>query len=362
LRIAVVGAGINGVMSAWALAEAGHAVVLFERGEPMSETSRASTKLLHGGLRYLEHGSFALVREGLRERAWWLQAAPHLAHRIEIVLPLYRGAPRGRLAIKAGLIGYDLLAGAKRLGWHRWLAADELVRRLPSLRPDGLLGGYAFFDGQMDDHALGLWALEQARARGVELRSHARVTQVDVEGGLRCGAEPEGFDFVVNAAGPWAGALLAASGIASQHRLDLVRGSHLLLNRTIEFGLLLQSPDDGRVGFVLPYQGRTLIGTTEVRQTLDEPIACSDAERDYLLRMLNAAFSPGIGPADVADRFAGVRPLVGGNAAPASAISREYALERHGRLLTVFGGKWTTARALGRKVAAVVRSASRHER
>jgi glycerol-3-phosphate dehydrogenase len=109
---------------------------------------------------------------------------------------------------------------------------------------------------------------------------------------------------------------------------------------------------------VLPYQGRTLIGTTEVRQTLDEPIACSDAERDYLLRMFNAAFSPGIGPADVAESFAGLRPLVAGDAAAASAVSREYALELHGRLLTVFGGKWTTARALGAQVAAAVRSAA----
>lgn len=345
-------------MSAWALAEAGHAVALFERGEPMAQTSRASTKLLHGGLRYLEHGSFALVREGLRERGWWLRAAPHLAHRLEIVLPLYRNAPRGRVAIKAGLMAYDLLAGRQRLGWHRWLPPDALARRLPLLRREALLGGYAFFDGQMDDRGLGLWALEQARVRGVELRAHAHVTQLDLEGGLACAGAREAFDFVVNAAGPWAGALLAASGIACRHRLDPVRGSHLLLDRPLACGLLLQSPDDGRVGFVLPYQGRTLIGTTEVRQTLDEPIACSQAEQDYLLRMYNAAFAPAIGPADVADRFAGVRPLVAGDALDASAVSREYALERHGRLLTVFGGKWTTARALGRKVAAVVQAAA----
>jgi glycerol-3-phosphate dehydrogenase len=351
LRIAVVGAGINGIMSAWALADAGHAVVLAERGQPMEQTSRASTKLLHGGLRYLEHGAFALVREGLRERAWWLRAAPHLTRQIEIILPVYRDSPRGRLALKAGLLAYDLLAGAARLGWHRWLGVNELLRRAPALRSDGLLGGYLFLDGQMDDHALGLWALEQARAKGVELRTQAAVTRVDVEGGLTCGAQREAFDFVVNATGPWAAALLAASGIACQHRLDLVRGSHLVLDREIGCGFLLQSPDDGRVCFVLPYQRRTLVGTTEVRQSLDEPIACSDAERDYLLHMFNATFSPGIGPADFAETFAGVRPLVAGNAAQASAVSREYALERNGRLLTVFGGKWTTARALGQKVA-----------
>lgn len=351
MRIAVVGAGINGVMSAWALADAGHAVMLFDRSEPIGQTSRASTKLLHGGLRYLEHGALRLVREGLRERAWWLRAAPHLTRWIEIVLPLYRGSPRGRLELKAGLLAYDLLAGTASLRWHRWLGVDELLRRAPALRREGLLGGYLFLDGQMDDHALGLWALEQARARGVELRTQAAVTRVDVEGGLTCGAQHEAFDFVVNATGPWAAALLAVSGIASRYRLDLVRGSHLLLDRAIGCGFLLQSPDDGRVCFVLPYQGRTLVGTTEVRQSVDEPIACGDAEREYLLRMFNAAFEPGIGPADIAETFAGLRPLVSEGAATASAVSREYALERNRCLLTVFGGKWTTARALGRKVA-----------
>jgi glycerol-3-phosphate dehydrogenase len=350
LRIAIVGAGINGIMSAWALAEAGHAAVLFERGEPMGQTSQASTKLLHGGLRYLEHGDFGLVREGLRERAWWLRAAPNLTRRIDIVVPVYRGSPRGRLSLKAGLLAYDLLAGSAGLGWHRWLRASEVLRRAPTLRREGLIGGYLFLDGQMDDHALGLWALEQVRAKGVELRVHAAVTQVDVAGGIVCGTGRQAFDFVVNAAGPWAAELLAASGIASQHGLDLVRGSHLLLDREIGSGFLLQSPDDGRVCFVLPYQGRTLVGTTEVRQSLDQPIVCSAAERDYLLRMFNAAFSPGIGPADVAESFAGLRPLVAGGAR-VSAVSREYALERKGRLLTVFGGKWTTARALGLRVA-----------
>jgi glycerol-3-phosphate dehydrogenase len=354
LRIAIVGAGINGIMSAWALAEAGHAVVVFERGEPMGQTSRASTKLLHGGLRYLEHGDFGLVREGLRERAWWLRAAPHLTRRIEIVVPVYRGSPRGRLSLKAGLLAYDLLAGAAGLGRHRWLAVNELRRRAPRLRHEGLLGGYLFVDGQMDDHALGLWAVEQVRAKGVELRTHAAVTQLDVGGGIRCGAAKEAFDFVVNAAGPWAAGLLAASGIPSRYNLDLVRGSHLVLDRAIGCGFLLQSPDDGRVCFVLPYQGRTLVGTTEVRQSLDDAIACSEAERDYLLRMFNAAFSPGIGLVDVAESFAGVRPLVAAGAAQASAVSREYMLERNGRLLTVLGGKWTTARALGCKVAQAV--------
>jgi glycerol-3-phosphate dehydrogenase len=354
LRIAVIGAGINGTMSARALAKAGHRVVLFDRGEAMAQTSSASTKLLHGGLRYLEHGAIGLVREGLRERAWWLREAPHLTRRIEIVLPVYRGAARGRVVLKAGLLAYDLLAGSRRLGWHRWLDARALLERVPGLRPEGLRGGYRFFDGQMDDRALGLWALAQVLDGGVELREHAPVTGIDIDGGVTTGAGRESYDVVVNAAGPWADSLLEASGIASAHHLDPVRGSHLVVDRPLRTGLLLESPDDRRVCFALPWKGRMLIGTTEVRQRLDEPIACSGAEREYLSRLHDACLRPALRDADIVETFAGVRPLLAGSQRDASSVSRESVLERRGRLLTVFGGKWTTARVLGLKVARAV--------
>lgn len=354
MRIAVIGAGINGIMSAWALAEAGHAVTLFERGEAMGATSSASSKLLHGGLRYLETGDITLVREGLRERAWWLQAAPSLARRQELLLPVYRYSLRGRWRVKAGLLAYDVLAGRRRLGWHRWLTADEFRERAPALQPRDLLGGFSFFDGMMQDRALGLWALECAKRLRVELREHSPVERVDTDGGVRAGGRQETFDYVVNAAGPWAQHLLEASGVATDRRLDLVRGSHLVIARAIGTGFLLQSPDDGRVCFVLPYQGRTLVGTTEVRQRVDEPVTCSDAERGYLVRLYDAHFSPALGPGEIAGTFSGLRPLIAGTAEAASRVSREYAIERRGRLVTVFGGKWTTARALGQRVAAAI--------
>ncbi|MGH8629740.1 MAG: FAD-dependent oxidoreductase [Burkholderiales bacterium] len=356
MRVAVVGAGINGIMSAWALAGAGHAVTVFERGGPMGETSSGSSKLLHGGLRYLEYGHFGLVREGLQERAWWLKSAPHLAHPLEIVIPVHRGSPRSRVALKLGLIAYDLFAGARRLGRHKWLSVAKLARRAPELRSEGLLGGYRYLDGQMDDRALGLWALDRARSRGVSLRDHTPVERIDTEGGVIIGGRREQFDRVANLAGPWAARLLEDSAIASAHTLDLVRGSHLIVDRQIGYGYLLQSPVDSRVCFVLPYQGRTLIGTTEERQTIDEPIACSALERDYLLNVFNAFLQPALRAEDVAEVFSALRPLVAARGAGASEVSREYAIESNGRLITVFGGKWTTARALGRKVARVVES------
>jgi glycerol-3-phosphate dehydrogenase len=386
VRVAVVGAGINGVMSAWALARRGHAVELFERGEPMAGTSSASTKLLHGGLRYLETGDLALVREGLRERAWWIAQAPQLARPLEILLPVVRGRGRPRWMLKAGLALYDRLGASGRLPPHRWLGRDEVLARLPGLRAEGLAGAYAFWDGQMDDRALGLWALEQARAAGVRLRLHCEVVRVAEDGTLgvlACGgrapaaamspaaapgptgaraeaaglpaAEPATlrFDAVCNLAGPAAGRLLERSGLRARHRLRLVRGSHLFVDGAPPCGLLVQAPSDGRVCFVLPYGGRAMIGTTEVEQGLDEPVAPSDAERDYLLQVWNATFARTLTPADVRGSFAGVRPLVA-EAGAAHANTREHAIERHGRVLTVFGGKWTTSRSLGEQVADAV--------
>lgn len=357
MRVAVVGAGINGIMCAWALADARHAVVLFERGQAMAQTSSRSSKLLHGGLRYLEHGHFALVREGLRERAWWLASAPHLAHRIEIVIPVYRHSPRSRLTLRLGLIAYGLFAGSHRLGWHRWLSGGELRKRAPELRADGLIGGYGYFDGQMDDRALGLWALDRARAKGVELREHTPVERIDTQGTVSVAGGQEKFDFVVNVAGPWAGRLLEDSGIACAHGLDLVRGSHLVVRQRTQYGYLLQSPDDGRICFALPYRDHTLIGTTEVRQALEAPIACSEAERDYLLRTYNGFLQPALNGSDIVETFSGLRPLIASRKGTISHASREYALERQGRLLTVLGGKWTTARSLGQKVARAVAAA-----
>ena len=342
-------------MSAWALLEQGHEVVLFERDEPMGATSQASTKLLHGGLRYLEHGDFALVREGLRARAWWLENAPRHTRTIEIAIPLYRGSRRWRLSLKSGLLLYQWLAGRHGLGGHRWLGAEALARQVPQLRTDGLRGAYVFRDGQMDDHALGSWALQRIVEMGAQVRANTPVERIDLGGEVVASTGRERFDAVVNACGPWAASLLEQSGMDSPHRLDLVRGSHLLVSPRHRLGFLLEAPDDGRPCFVLPYGGHTLVGTTEVRQVLGEPVKCSDAERVYLMRLYDAYFDPGLGPDGILSDFAGIRPLVASREENANAVTRESAIVRQGRTLTIYGGKWTTSRELGLQVAAAVR-------
>jgi len=349
--VAVVGGGINGVMSAWAIALRGLSVDLFERGELMRETSAASSKLLHGGIRYLEQANFRLVYEALHERQWWIKRVPSLARSLQIVLPTYEDNRRPEWQVWFGLWLYDLLAGNARLGpWQR-LSSVEARKLCPDLNPKGLRGAFTFYDGQMDDRALGLWAAERAQDAGVRVHSHTPVDAVLPSGDIFVLGEKRHFDGVVNATGPWARHLLDSSRVSARHDLDLVRGSHLVLDAPCERGFLMQSPSDGRLCFILPFHGKTLVGTTEVRQRIDEPIECSEDERDYLLELYSHYFPSR--PAQLAETFSGVRPLVSSNKDPNKA-TREYVLERNQNLITVFGGKWTTAHLLGIRVANAV--------
>lgn len=342
-------------MSAWALASRGHQVELYERGELVSATSSASTKLIHGGLRYLEQAEFRLVREALRERQFWLASAPHIVHRLELLVPVYKSSRRPRWIMRTGLLLYDILAGKRNLGRHRSLNREQLIGMCPELNPEGLLGGFAFFDAQMDDRTLGLWAAEQATRAGVRLQTETEVLSITETGGLLTKNGALQYDVLFNIAGPWAEELLQRSQISSNHHLELVRGSHLVLSRPANHAFLVEVPNEDRFCFILPYQGQTLLGTTEVRQSLHEPIACTGAEESYLLRVFNHYIHPTANRTEIVARFSGLRPLIRSNSR-LSHITREYVIERQGRVFTVFGGKWTTSRALGMKVASQAES------
>ena len=355
MKIAVVGGGINGSGVAWELARKGYDVTLFERNLCGAQTSSTTSKLIHGGLRYLEGMHIGLVRESLRERAWLLENLPQLVRPMEILLPVYRDSPRFRSTIRLGLVLYDALAGRARVRRHSSLTAAEIMARAP-LTGERLRGGFSYWDAQVDDFALVSLVVASAARDGAHVREHTTVSGLRRDGKawlLRTAdGEEQRFDMLVNAAGPWMNQLLAAEGLRSRYRLSLVRGSHLVLDRRVsDAGVLLQSFGDRRVLFVLPWKGGTLVGTTEVLQSdMPEHVQPSDEEIDYLIARFNHYFREPIGRDDVASTFAGVRPLVGRAANP-SAISREYRLERHGSLINIWGGKMTTFMSLARKVS-----------
>jgi glycerol-3-phosphate dehydrogenase len=354
MQIAIVGGGINGAGVAWELARKGYAVTLFERGRVGAQTSSATTKMIHGGLRYLESLHIELVRESLRDRAWLLEHAPQLVKPIEITLPIYDDSPRGRFLVAVGLTLYDLLAGAGNIRRHQSRSAEELARLAPLVR-QGLRGGFSYWDAQVDDAALVRAVVDSAQRDGAIIREMTPVTGLRREGDgwrVRTPSEEERFDMVINAAGPWMNELLKANHIRSRYRLTLVRGSHLVLkHRVSDVGILLQSASDRRVFFVLPWRGTTLVGTTEVvQQGALDAVHASQEEIDYLITRFNRYIRDPITSADVASTFAGVRPLVGRRSNP-SAIGREYRIQRYGNLINIFGGKMTTFMSLSRKVA-----------
>jgi glycerol-3-phosphate dehydrogenase len=354
VRLAVIGGGINGAGIAWELARRDYDVTLFDKGRCGAQTSSATTKMIHGGIRYLERCHFGLVRESLRDRAWLLEHLPSLVKPIEILLPVYDDSPRSRLTLRAGLTLYDLLAGRDNIARHQSLSSEEVMARLP-LTSAGLHGGFVYFDAQVDDYALARTVVSSAIEEGATVREQTPVTALRRDGKVwivTTSAGDERFDFVVNAAGPWMNALLADNRIRSRYRLSLVRGSHLVLKKRVaEAGMLLQSVSDRRVFFVLPWKETTLVGTTEVMHhgSLDD-VSATDAEVEYLIERFNRYVREPISRDDVASTFSGVRPLVGRSTNP-SALARDYRLERRGNLLNVFGGKMTTFRSLAEKAA-----------
>lgn len=337
-------------MIAWAFAKEGSQVDLYEKHILMSATSRASSKMLHGGIRYLEQGHFGLVRDALQERAWWLKQAPDLATRFELLLPVFRGEGRSKWMLRLGTAVYDFLARGSSFPKGRWYKPQEVLSTFPGLKQAGLVGACSYWDGQMDDYALGVWAADQAIHAGVRIYEKAEVSSINPGDGCICAAGlTKKYDLVINSTGPWAKQLLVKSAVASEYSLDLVQGTHILVSGMIDKGCVLQVPKDKRIVFVLPYKGKTLIGTTERKIETADAAELSEAEIGYLLDVYNQYFTNKLARCDVLEAFFGVRPIVS-SVTNFSKASRESCLEKNGKLINVFGGKWTTSRSLAKSV------------
>lgn len=364
--LVVVGGGINGAGVARDAAGRGLSVLLAERGDYGGETSSSSSKLIHGGLRYLETFQFALVREALREREVLMWAAPHIMEPLRFLLPMSGGQPRPAWMVRLGLWLYDLLAGRGELPGSGRLDAAETAR-IPHLRGDRYRVVLHYADVLTDDARLVLETLLDARAHGAEVRNYCEVMAIDtVANGYTVtlkddrGTHSVQTRFVVNAAGPWANVVRTRMSRPGRERdLQFVRGSHIVLpmpDPPLEDALTLQQSDE-RVVFVLPWLGRYLaVGTTEVLQdSPNDETACSDAERDYLLAAVNAALDIAAGTGDVVWHWSGVRPLVDNKRSDRpSRTSRGSRLEvtpnGRGGCVTIYGGKITTYRRLAERV------------
>lgn len=384
--LAVIGGGIMGAWVANDAAQRGLKVALFEQGDLAGGTSSRTSKLIHGGLRYLEQFAFRLVSESARERAVWLRIAPHLVRPLPFLLPIYRhnwrhaehrtGRPahtsRPEWMIRLGMTLYDALSLYRNVEPYRMLSAAEACRLEPALQGMEMTGAAHYFDAQMDDARTCLEVALSAQAAGAHIETYARVDGLIRRNGLVSGVRVGERDItsraVVNAAGPWLDRVSAMGDgdhrirhhirpqIRPQirHQIRLTRGAHLIVRPLLrEHALVLSAARDGRVFFVIPWRGYTLIGTTDLDYAGDPAaVTCSDEERRYLLEETQQALpNARISEADVVAEFAGVRPLVFEAGQSASAVGREDVItEDANGVITIAGGKFTTARAVAERV------------
>ena len=348
--LAVIGGGINGAGIARDAAGRGLKVLLLEQGDLAGATSSASTKLIHGGLRYLEHYEFRLVREALTEREILLQAAPHLVRPLRFVLPHHAGL-RPWWMIRTGLFLYDHLGGRERLPPTRSL---DLAHD-PVLKPQ-FGRGFEYSDCWVDDARLVAANARDAALRSADIRTRTRCTAARPHDGAwaltLADGRTERARVLVNAAGPWVSQFL--SGVVAQNaptRIRMVKGSHIVTRKLFEGdrAYIFQNAD-GRVCFAIPYQQHfTLIGTTDEDYSGDpSAVAISAAEETYLLAAVNFYLRTEATAADIVWRYAGVRPLRDDGATKAQEATRDYVMELTGTppVLSVFGGKITTYRRL----------------
>lgn len=364
--IVVVGGGITGAAVLREAVRRGLRAVLVEREDFAAGTSSCSSKLVHGGLRYLRQGNWRLTRDSVRERAGLLHAAPGLVDPLGFVLPVYRNRGPASLLTRAGLWLYDAMGGEHS---SRGLSAEELFRLVPHAREASLKGGLYFRDAVTDDARLVLRLLQESRAAGARALNYAAAEGFEVDGdrirAVRVVDRMGGRELelpariVVNATGAWAGEVGSQLGVGLPIRPQ--RGSHLVLpfwRLPVAQAVSFAHPRDRRMVFAIPWQGRTVFGTTDVTHTegLGEAPAMTAAEADYLMEALAYQF-PGLdcGLDDVLASWAGVRAIVGSDDEAPSAASREHALRLDRGLLTVTGGKLTTFRLIARQVLAAAR-------
>lgn len=373
--VLVIGGGITGVGVALEAASRGVSVALIERQDFASGTSSWSTKLVHGGIRYLPQRQIGLVREALHERATLLRIAPHLVWPLAFVLPIYRETRRPigvpipfpggigvSLAMEIGLAAYDLLAGRQNVARHRHISSAQALADVPGLRADGLKGAFVYSDAGTNDTRLTLAVARTAAAHGALLANYTEATRLIERDGKIVGAEArdtrtgETFTieakYIVNAAGVWAERVASLGNEESQVAVLPAKGIHLVVDAAkvgvTHDAVVLPETPDGRLIFIVPWQGRAVIGTTDTPGGDIEHPRAADDEVDYVLSITNQSIRTPLTRADIISTYAGYRPLVRAkDAANSATLSRTHAvLVSPDGLVTITGGKLTTYRRM----------------
>ncbi len=362
----VVGGGATGCGVALDAASRGLQVALVEKNDFAEGTSSRSTKLVHGGVRYLEMAvkkldrvQYNLVKDGLRERYTLLQNAPHLSNRLSLVTPLYRWLDIPYVFL--GLKLYDILAGKRNIGHSRLLSRREALRRFPTLKAEGLKAGVLYFDGQFHDARMALSLALTAEQQGAVVVNHVAVTGLVKVGEKIAGAQVtdslngERWTVrsrgVINATGPFADQLRIMDDPSTARILSASSGIHIVLDKRFsppDTGLMIPETEDGRVLFVLPWEDHALVGTTDEPADIDEHPRPLQTEIAYLLRHVTRYFNLQIERADIKAVWSGLRPLVSDpKAVDTARLARDHVIEvSRAGLLTIAGGKWTTYRLM----------------
>lgn len=360
----IVGGGATGLGAAVEAASRGWRVALIERGDFAQGTSSRSTKLVHGGVRYLKQGDVALVRDALRERGRLLRNAPHLVSDMAFVIPSY--SRWNRFFYGTGLAVYDRLAGKLGMGASRRLGREETLRLLPTVKPEGLVGGVLYHDGRFDDARLAINLARTAVDHGAVVANHCACAGFVKEGGKVAGVRARdaesGAEFevrarvVVNSTGVFVDELRRMDDPAVRPVLSVSQGVHLVLPREFlpgDAAMMVPKTEDGRVFFAVPWHGRVVAGTTDVPMpgASAEPRALAE-EREFLLAHAAKYLRRPPREEDVLSVFAGQRPLVrAAHAGSTAKLSRDHTiLVGESGLVTVTGGKWTTYRKMGEDV------------
>lgn len=372
--VIIVGGGINGAGVARDCAIRGLKVLILDKNDFAYGTSSRSTKLVHGGIRYLEHFEFKLVWEACHERKTLTQIAPQLVRVMPFIIPVYKGDKRPAWMVKLGMFLYDLMAGFKNIRWHKNLSARKILQLLPGIKKEGLKGGGIYYDCQTKDARLTLANIQDAVRHGAtaknytevatirmsdeEVGAHENVLEVVCQDVLTAEKFTYTTSYIVNATGPWLDLNLAKWHLDNTKHLRLTKGIHFFIPRVADdYAILIGAQRDERVFFVIPWNDHSLVGTTDTDYKGDpDKVKVNEEDINYLLDELHRLFpDKKLSIKDVSGAYAGLRPLLHTEGVKAGAVTREYQLKETRRgnsmILSVIGGKLTTYRSLAEKVS-----------